>query len=174
MYKAGKFEKVSLAQFAEAVAKLSEEIGEEKPNDDLVGYIYDGIKLPERATTGSAGYDFKSPFSFVLEPGDSIKLPTGIRAVIEDGWFLMCVPRSGLGFKYRLQLDNTVGVVDADYQYADNEGHIFAKIRNYGDKELSVEAGQGFLQGIFLPFGITEDDAAEGERHGGMGSTDKK
>lgn len=173
MQKVGKFEKVSFEQFAEALSELFESHGKEVSNKDLVRYAYDNLELPKRATAGSAGYDFKAPISFTLKPGESIKLPTGIRAKIEDGWFLMCVPRSGLGFKYRLQLDNVVAVVDADYINADNEGHIFAKITNCGSKELTVEAGKGFLQGIFLPFGITEDDHAEGERTGGMGSTDK-
>lgn len=169
----GKFEKVSFAQFTEAFNELFERYGEDVSNGDLMRYAYDNLELPERATTGSAGYDFKAPVSFTLKPGESIKLPTGIRAIIEDGWFLMCAPRSGLGFKYRLQLDNIVGVIDPDYSHADNEGHIFAKLTNCGNKELTVEAGKGFLQGIFLPFGITEDDAANGVRTGGMGSTDK-
>lgn len=171
MYKAGKFEKVSLAQFTEAVAKLSEEIGVEKPNDDLVGYIYDGIKLPERATTGSAGYDFKSPFSFTLKPGDSIKLPTGIRAVIEDGWFLMCVPRSGLGFKYQVRFANTLPIIDSDYYGSSNEGHIFLKFVNGGDKSIVVEHGDAIAQGIFLQYGTTYSDSVTNIRNGGLGST---
>jgi len=127
--------------------------------------------LPRRATAGSAGYDFFAPAAFSLEPGETVKIPTGVRARIEAGWVLMLFPRSGLGFKYRLRLDNTVGVVDADYFGAKNEGHIFVKLTNCGDKPLSVAAGEAFCQGVFLPFGLTEDDAAEGERTGGFGST---
>ena len=63
-------------------------------------------------------------------PGESIKVPTGIRAEMEEGWVLKCYPRSGLGFKFRLQLNNTVGIIDSDYFYSDNEGHIFAKLTN--------------------------------------------
>ena len=127
--------------------------------------------LPRRATAGSAGYDFFSPLSFSLAPGACVRIPTGVRARIDDGWVLMLFPRSGLGFKYRLQLNNTVGIVDADYFGARNEGHIFIKLTNAGDRPLSVAAGEAFAQGVFLPFGLTLDDDAGGERLGGFGST---
>lgn len=130
--------------------------------------------LPRRATAGSAGYDFLSPQAFSLAPGESLRIPTGVRARIDDGWVLMLFPRSGLGFKYRLQLNNTVGIVDADYFGARNEGHIFIKLFNAGDRTVCVEAGEAFAQGIFLPFGLTDDDDARGERTGGFGSTGRK
>ena len=129
--------------------------------------------MPERATVGSAGYDFYSPLDFVLEPGQTIKIPTGIRAKIEDGWVLMIFPRSGLGFKYRIQLNNTVGVIDSDYYGSDNEGHIFIKITNDSNEEktLSLKKGDGFAQGVFLPYGVTSDDETAAVRNGGFGST---
>ena len=94
---------------------------------------------------------------------------------MEDGWVLKCYPRSGLGFKYRLQLDNTVGIIDSDYFYSDNEGHMFAKITSDAkqDKTLTVEKGQGFMQGIFVEYGITTDDEVTAVRNGGFGSTTK-
>ena len=127
--------------------------------------------LPRRATSGSAGYDFYAPAAFTLAPGQGVRIPTGVRARIDDGWVLMLFPRSGLGFKYRLQLNNTVGIVDADYFGAINEGHIFIKLTNAGDRLLSVAAGEAFAQGVFLPFGRTVDDVAGGQRTGGLGST---
>ena len=138
--------------------------------------IYQSLKLPRRATTGSAGYDFYSPVDFDLQPGESLKMPTGIRAQMEEGWVLKVYPRSGLGFKYRLQLNNTVGIIDSDYFYSDNEGHIFIKITNDSreGKTLHVDKGTGFAQGIFVEFGITVDDDAAALRNGGMGSTTGK
>lgn len=133
---------------------------------------YDALKLPRRATAGSAGYDFFSPLDFTLAPGDTIKLPTGVRARIAPGWVLMLFPRSGLGFKYRVMLNNTVGVIDPDYFGALNEGHMFVKLYNAGEKPLHIAAGEALAQGVFLPFGITEDDEADGVRTGGFGSTD--
>jgi dUTP pyrophosphatase len=102
-------------------------------------------------------------------------IPTGIRVKIEEGWFLALFPRSGLGFKYRLQLDNTVGIVDSDYYFSDNEGHIFIKVTCdcKQNKVLELHKGDAFAQGIFLPFGLTMDDKATAKRNGGMGSTSK-
>ncbi len=136
---------------------------------------YEEIKLPQRATKGSAGYDFFAPFDFCLAAGEGIKIPTGIRVRINEGWALLIYPRSSLGFKYRLQLDNSVGIIDSDYYYSDNEGHIFIKLTNDSrdGKELCVKAGEAFAQGIFMPYGLCEDDAADGVRNGGFGSTNK-
>lgn len=135
--------------------------------------VYQGIRLPRRATRGSAGYDIYAPAKIVLGPQESLRIPTGLRVEMEEGWVLTCYPRSGLGFKYRMQLDNTVGVIDSDYFYSDNEGHIQAKITNDSQdgKTLIIPAGTGFMQGIFLEYGITVDDETEDVRNGGLGST---
>ncbi len=138
--------------------------------------IYDNLKLPKRATRGSAGYDFYAPFDIELKPGETIKIPTGIRVYMEENYVLKLYPRSGLGFKYRLQLNNTVGIIDSDYYYSDNEGHIFAKITNDSNegKTVVIESGTGFMQGIFVEYGITFDDDVTSIRNGGFGSTTKK
>ena len=163
MKRIAKFEKVSLKQFME---------GCERPDAESV---YNEIKLPKRATAGSAGYDFYAPYDVKLAPGETAKIPTGIRALIEPGWVLKLYPRSGLGFKYRLQLNNTVGIIDSDYSQSDNEGHIFIKITNDSNegKTLEIPAGTGFAQGIVVENGITVDDDADGVRNGGFGSTTK-
>ena len=134
---------------------------------------YNEFKLPLRATAGSAGYDFFAIKDFAVNPGETITIPTGVRSKIEDGWVLKIYPRSSLGFKYRLSLDNTVGIIDSDYYFADNEGHIFIKMTNCGDKSLTVEKGKAFAQGVFVEYGITVDDEATSIRTGGFGSTDK-
>lgn len=169
MQQVGEFEKVSYEQFYEAMSELIDT----DYKDEFIQTAYDALQLPRRATKGSAGYDFKAPFSFELKPGETIKIPTGIRARIDDGWWLGCLPRSGLGFKYRMQLNNTMGVIDSDYYNSDNEGHIFAKVTNDGNegKTVSIGAGDGFLQAIFIPYGVTYSDDVEAVRNGGMGST---
>ena len=131
--------------------------------------------LPRRATAGSAGYDFFIPFDITLSPGQTVKIPTGIRCYIEPEWVLKIYPRSGLGFKFRLQLNNTVGIIDSDYYYSSNEGHIMAKITNDSneDKTVSLKSGDGFCQGIFVEYGITFDDDVSAKRDGGFGSTSK-
>ena len=162
------FYKVSFAQFQEGFVDSFGPTEEQE-----LQKIYDNIKLPKRATAGSAGYDFYAPVSITLEPGKTIKIPTGIRVEMESDWVLKCYPRSGLGFKYLLQLNNTVGIIDSDYFYSDNEGHIFAKLTNDTNEERTVEiaAGTGFMQGIFVEYGITVDDNVTTVRNGGFGST---
>lgn len=169
MKKIAKFEKVSLQQFKKDWENTFSK------NDDIEE-IYNSIMLPKRATAYSAGYDFFSPLSFTLKPGQTIKIPTGIKAYMEPGWVLKCYPRSGLGFKYRLQLNNTVGIIDGDYyNNSNNEGHIFSRITNDTNENLylTIEKGMGFMQGIFVEYGITIDDDSTEIRNGGFGSTTK-
>ncbi len=160
-----RFEKISLDQFKKDY-DLSTNIEE----------TYNDILLPKRATLGSAGYDFFSPLDFTLNPGETIKIPTGIRCFIEDGYVLSLYPRSGLGFKYRIQLNNTVGIIDSDYYNALNEGHIMIKLTNDSNegKVLNVKKGEGIAQGIFTEYFVTYDDETEGIRVSGFGSTTKK
>ena len=168
MKKIAKFHKVSFDEFEKAWKGEFPEAKEEE-----IKAVYEELKLPKRATRGSAGYDFYTPFNIILKPGETVKIPTGIRAEMEEGWVLKLYPRSGLGFKFRLQLNNTVGIIDSDYFYSDNEGHIFAKLTNDSmeGKVVCIEKGTGFMQGIFVEYGITVDDDAVEIRNGGFGST---
>lgn len=161
----------TVAQFM----KVSKEQFEKDWNDCFPGVEspFDSIKLPNRATKGSAGYDFYTPTSIMISPGETYKFPTGIRAKIDEGWVLMMFPRSGLGFKYMIQLCNTVGVIDSDYYNADNEGHMFIKLVNMGKETVMIKAGAAVAQGVFMPFGIVAGDDADGIRTGGFGSTNK-
>ena len=170
MKRVAKFEKVSWEQFLE---DWRDTFGNQQEQARIQG-IYDRIRLPRRATAGSAGYDFFLTLPIVLRPGESIKVPTGIRARMDVNWVLQIYPRSGLGFKYRLQMNNTVGIIDSDYFYSDNEGHIFIKILNDSREEKTLELAEGmaFAQGIFMEYGITEDDDVAESRNGGFGSTD--
>ena len=168
MNRIAKFEKVDFDIFCKEWQSTFPDAKEED-----IPAIYQGISLPVRATKGSAGYDFFAPEAFSIAPGQSLKIPTGIRAAMEEGWVLQIFPRSGLGFKFRLQLNNTVGIIDSDYYFSDNQGHIQIKLTNDSreGKTVSVAKGEGFCQGIFLPFGITQDDQATQSRNGGFGST---
>lgn len=168
MHRIAQFFKVSRELFT---AGMSEEFS--RYTREEIEQMYETLQLPKRATRGSAGYDFFAPFSFRLSPGETIKIPTGVRVKMEEDWVLKLYPRSGLGFKYRLQMNNTVGIIDSDYYYSDNEGHIFIKMTNASNENKTVEvaAGSGFAQGIFLEYGITLDDEADGVRNGGFGST---
>lgn len=178
MNRVAQFEKVSYEQFKKDwVDTFQSKFNEmdEHNIDNIVRNIYDTIKLPKRATSGSAGYDFFCPTSLSLIRDTAIKIPTGIRCNIENGWVLNAYPRSGHGFKFGIRLANTVGIIDSDYYGSDNEGHIFIKLLN--DSVLSensmLKAGDAFCQGIFIPYGITYDDNVSEVRRGGLGSTNK-
>ena len=171
MERIAKFHKVSYEQFE---GDWKDTFGPIETEE--IKRIYEGIRLPARATAGSAGYDFYTPVAVTIRPGEIVKIPTGIRAEMNEGWVLAVFPRSSLGFKYRLQLNNTVGIIDSDYFFSDNEGHIFIKLTNdtKEDKTVELSEGAGFAQGIFFPFGITEDDDCSEQRNGGFGSKDSK
>lgn len=171
MNKVAKFEKVSYEQFKKDWLKNI-------PNDTewVIKNAYENIKFPIRSTIGSAGYDFFLPCEINLQKDESIIIPTGIRCKIENGWMLAAFPRSGHGFKYGIHLANTVGIIDADYYNANNEGHIQIKLVNDSKlaKNICFDAGVAFCQGIFIPFGVTINDEVETKRIGGFGSTDNK
>lgn len=174
MNKIAQFEKVSFGQFLGDYIDIFG-TGTELYETEMIRDIYNKIILPVRATRGSAGYDFKSPMDIKLNPRETIKIPTGIRCIIDEGWVLKLYPRSSLGFKYRMQLDNTVGIIDSDYYYSSNEGHIIIKITNDSNKNqvLKINKGKGVVQGIFIPYGITFNDSVDEIRNGGFGSTDR-
>lgn len=176
--KVGCFSKVTLGQWMETMANLV-------PNMKMrtLNRLYEQIKLPQRATICSAGYDICSPISFDLAPGETIKIPTGLRCSMVNKFFLAILPRSSVGMKNGVSLVNTMGVIDADYYFAENEGHIILMLKNNlkkswrskknRERTWHVKAGDRVCQGIFLPYGITYDDQARIERSGGIGSTGK-
>lgn len=155
-----RFEKVSLEQWLKDSGRAE--------------CILNEIKLPQRATKSSAGYDFYSPWELNLSAGESIKIATGIKAKIPENSVLLLFPRSSLGFKYFTRLANTIGVVDADYYNNEgNEGHIFIKIRNEGESTLHISAGEAFAQGVIIPYLTMDNDDSSNIRKGGIGSSDK-
>lgn len=160
------FEKVSYNNFKDAMLDFNKNL-----NESDIKNVYNEIKIPKRATKSSAGYDFSSTIDFVLNPGEEIKIPTGIRAKMKSDQVLLIFPRSSLGFKYRFQLNNSTGVIDADYYDSENEGHIFIKMFNGGTKRIEITRGNAFAQGIFINYILTDDDNVSNIRNGGLGST---
>ncbi len=162
-----KFEKVSVKQLEKDLIRLNKKVN--------INDIYNNLELPKRATKGSAGYDFMLPYDILLQPNQTVLIPTGIRVNINEGWLLKIYPRSSLGFKYRLQLNNSVGIIDSDYYYSDNQGHIMIKLYNGSNENKTIElkANTSFCQGIFIEYGITVDDECNEIRNGGFGSTNK-
>jgi len=171
MDRIAEFYKVSFEQYKKDYLNL---FPNNNLSEDEIKEMYEKIKLPLRATSGSAGYDFYLPFEISLKAGEQITIPTGIRFKCEQDYALFIFSKSCLGTKNRLQLNTTVSIIDSDYFYSDNEGHMIYRIihdsKNPEDV-LNLAQGKGFLQGVFIKFGITESDTASGVRNGGFGST---
>ena len=169
-----RFEKVSYDEFKKSLLANKVMGYDEGEIED----IYNNIKLPERSTKRSSGYDFFYPnnVSIYLNKGESVLIPTGIRCVfLEDGYDLSIYPRSGYGFKHRMHLDNTVGIIDNDYFESDNEGHIMIKLScdPRHTEKVRIKPGDKFAQGIIREFFLAEgdDEIEKQNRDGGMGST---
>lgn len=172
-----RFEKVSFDEY-----KKVRKLGFSTNNLDPTLFVskssllkeYESIQLPKRSTLGSAGYDFKLPFEFIILPHSSLFIYTGIKCSLSNGYVLMLYPRSSLGFKYKLSLDNTVGIIDSDYyNNPDNEGHIIVKMTNHSDNTLPIKSNQSYVQGLIQKYYITNDDYVEIVRNSGIGSTDQ-
>ena len=149
-----------------------EKINKEVFLRDVPDGNYDDIIIPKRSTKYSAGYDFYSPYDFILNPGERKIIPTGIKCLMNDNEYLAIYIRSSLGFKYNIRMCNQVGIIDKDYYgNEENDGHIFVCLQNEGDKVLEIKKGDRFVQGIFTPYYVTDDDMATGDRLGGIGST---
>lgn len=151
-----------------------ERISEKEFLKDVSNGNYEDILLPKRSTKNSAGYDFYSLYDITIKPNEIVKIPTGIKVCMNENEFLGIFIRSSLGFKYNIRMCNQVGIIDTDYyNNKDNDGHIFVCLQNEGDKDFVIRKGDRFVQGIFMPFLITDDDSTTSRRIGGIGSTNK-
>ncbi len=157
-----KFEKVSFDEFKKDIV------------DDV--NLYDEYSLPKRKTKYSAGYDFASLIDVVLQPGESVLIPTGVKCSLNNDDVLLIVVRSSLGFKHNIRLVNQVGVIDADYYNNEsNEGHIFIKLKNEGDHDYHIEKGSAVAQGLIVNYQtIDDEEEITNDRTGGIGSTNGK
>ena len=157
-----KFEKISFEQFKKDIKDDKE--------------LYESYSLPKRNTRNSAGYDFFALFDYTLKPKEIMKIPTGIKVSMESDDVLFLIDRSSMGFKYNVRMCNQVGVIDQDYyNNSSNEGHMWIRIQNEGDKDYVVKKGEAMIQGIFMKYLKTDDDIESNqERNGGFGSTNKE
>lgn len=135
--------------------------------------LYDSLQLPKRSTKYSAGYDFFSPIEFTIKPNDTKIIPLAMKVDMNSDEMLMIFVRSSMGFKYNVRMCNQVGIIEKDYyNNKTNEGHIFIRLQNHGEKEYIVKIGDKICQGIFVKFLIVDNEEnIETERSGGLGST---
>lgn len=153
------FEKISFEQF-------KKDISDDKK-------LYDSLELPKRSTKKSAGYDFKSILNITLKPGESVKIPTGIKVNMNEDEMFMLYVRSSMGFNYNIRLTNQVGIIDSDYyNNPTNEGHMFIKLQNEGKEDYVIKIGDKICQGIFVKYlTVDNEEKIDNERISGLGST---
>lgn len=133
-------------------------------------------KIPTRGSEYAAGYDMYAcgDGDYIIEPGDTVMVSTGIAAEIPTGCFGALFARSGLATKKGLRPANCVGVIDSDYR-----GEIMVAMYNDSDKQRVIEPGERIAQLVFLPYESFDinvvdelDDTQRGS--GGFGSTGVK
>ena len=157
-----KFEKISFDQFAKDIK-----------NDKK---LYDEYKKPIRKTMSSAGYDFMAIEDIVINPGEIVKIPTGIKAIFPSDEALFLFVRGSVGYHWNVRMCNQVAIVDSDfYNNIGNEGHMWFALQNEGDKPFIINKGDSFGQGVFVKyFTVDDEDKIENVRKGGFGSTDER
>lgn len=132
------------------------------------------VKLPERSTKNSAGYDFFNTNKVICKSHEITMIPTGIKAQFPKDEALFLFNRSSNPKKKGLIILNGVGVVDSDYyNNADNEGEMAFVFYNMLNEDVTLEAGEKLGQGIFMKYAKVDNDTAEAKRTGGFGSTGK-
>lgn len=163
------FEKVSKEQFIDGLVSH----GLVSRDDSRIDEWYDNIRLPVRGTRGSAGYDFIAPYPLYIRDGEELVVCTGVRCLIRESWVLKLYPRSSSGTRYSLGFCNGVPVLDSDYYFTGNEGHIMFrfKVSNGRGDMFICDTGEKLCQGVFVEYGITFDDCVTDVRVGGFGST---
>lgn len=169
-----RFGKVSYKQFVKDIDKDAFIDKDRFIDGRIIEDVYNTIKLPRQGTAGSMGMDFYMPYTVRIKPHSYVTIPTGVRWIVnkpEKNYGLMIVPRSSLGFKHGIRLANTVGIIDSDYQYAKNEGHILIKLYNPSDGLITLHKDLGFAQGIVMRYAICDGAESDDERIGGFGST---
>lgn len=140
--------------------------------EKVSGYEY--VNFPQRKTKQSAGYDIESAVNVVITPGEIKLIPTGLKAYMCENEWLGIYIRSSIAVKHRIVLANNVAVIDSDYyNNPDNEGHIMLPIRNVSGMPYTVKKGDRIAQGIFHRYYKVDNDSADGDRTGGIGSTGK-
>lgn len=166
MQRIAKFSKVSWEQFVKDWRDTFGDVTEDKIKE-----IYNNIKLPKRSTAMSAGHDISIPFDTSIKNGEIVKIPTGIRCKMDDGYVMFVFPRSSMGIKKGMVICNTIPVIDGDYFGADNEGHIFICVTNTYKKPIELNSGDNIVQAVFTKFGVADDEEITEKRFGGVGST---
>ena len=134
--------------------------------------ISDNFIMPTKGSNDAAAIDLYMPESGCVS-GVEKKIPLGFAAAIPKGYVGLLLPRSGVGAKHGLELNNTCGVIDADYR-----GEWVAVMRTKSGNEFCWQAKDRVLQCVLVPvlsptLEQVEDLDATDRGEGGFGSSGK-
>ncbi len=84
--------------------------------DVYVEVIREGVKLPFYANPYDAGMDVCAAEEIIIEPGQTVIIPTGLKFAIPERYEIQVRPRSGISLKTPLRIANSPGTIDAGYR----------------------------------------------------------
>lgn len=132
--------------------------------------ISNNFIMPTKGSNDAGAIDLYMPEAGSVD-GTEVKIPLGFAAAIPKGYVGLLLPRSGTGAKHGLELNNTCGVIDADYR-----GEWIAVMRTKSGKEFSWKQGERVLQYVLVPVLSPTLEQVEGldvtdRGEGGFGSS---
>lgn len=136
--------------------------------------LHHNFKVPTKGTELAGAYDLYMPEAgFCGGDNHEEKFSLGFAAELPAGHVALILPRSGVGSKTGLELNNTCGVIDADYR-----GPWFATLRTKNGEDYSWSAGDRLLQMLIVPvaqvqFNVVDELSETSRGTGGLGSTGK-
>jgi len=119
--------------------------------DVYVEVIREGVKLPFYANPYDAGMDVCAAEDAIIEPGQTVIIPTGLKFAIPEGYEIQVRPRSGISLRTPLRLANSPGTIDAGYR--DELGiivHNSSITSNSKSREYLSLDSKGNQQGTYI------------------------
>lgn len=144
----------------------------------LCDHFDEQLPLPKYETKDAAGADIRACLpnkeSMIIEPGQRVLIPTGLKFEIASGHEVQVRPRSGLSLKTNLLVVNSPGTIDADYR-----GEVKIIMGNFGTESHKIEHGERVAQLVLAPitqanFEIVGKLSDTDRGAGGFGSTGTK
>lgn len=133
--------------------------------------LREDIIVPTRGSDGAMAYDIYMPDAGTLYANQVTKVDLGFELAIPQGWGAMIFPRSGMGAKFGVELNNTSGLIDQDYR---GEWMLFLKLKQL--EEMKWKKDDRLVQFVVVPVLQTEIQVVKElppttRGRGGFGST---
>lgn len=139
-------------------------------------FMKGNLPFPAYETPGSSGMDVRACIgkegdTLIIQPGERIKIPTGLAMEIPKGYEVQVRPRSGISFKTHLIMANSPGTIDSDFR-----GNTNVIMGNLGKEPFIIHHGDRIAQWVITPVIHANiqvvSELSDSERGtGGFGST---